>query len=68
VSDHERIIRASEATETLSQDLHKLAEELKAGLEGVTIPYAYARLYHLRTRMGHIVGSLGVGLPKRRIR
>jgi hypothetical protein len=65
VSDHDRITKAAEATEALSQQLHAVAEELKTGLEAGSLDYAYARLYHLRTRMGRIVASLGAGYPKR---
>jgi hypothetical protein len=73
VSDLNRLLKAAADAETLSKQLHEVAEELKNGLDGGSeetaytgpVNYAYWRLYHIRTDLGRVVASLGVGVPRR---
>jgi hypothetical protein len=69
VSDRERLIKAANDAEKISQQLHEAAEAIFRDVDPIcyssNVTDAYARLYHIRTDLGRVVASLGVGVPRR---
>lgn len=54
-------VDASHKVEELSMDLKELVAELRSGV--LPDSEAYAKLYHIRTRLGRVVATLGAGAP-----
>ena len=59
---NEKVTKAAAELEELAADMKQAVIDLRESGNQV---FAYERVYHLRTALGRIVQSLGVGVPMR---
>lgn len=65
MTDRDKLKKAAEDVHAIASELNRVADEISNPLVVYSsdVSYAYAALYHLRTDLGRIVATLGVGFP-----